>query len=142
MGARRQCRWPWRTTDLTRSPAALTPRHGRTTGDCTLRALANGIDYAPADCYVKVDPENERAKVHPAYAGLLKEYPYQQVTTQTGQQVNIIMVRSPFGASGDAKHERELYERYKDEILFMGISSFEDYPLDAHNPFSPRIDEE
>ena len=28
--------------------------------------------------------------------------------------------------------------RYKDEILFMGISSFEDYPLDAHNPFSSR----
>ena len=50
-------------------------RHGRTTEGCTLRALANGIDYPPADCYIKVDPENERAKVHPAYASLLKEYP-------------------------------------------------------------------
>ena len=43
---------------------------------------------------------------------------------------------------GNAKRERELYEQYKDDILFMGISSFEDYPLDARNPFSPRIDEE
>lgn len=32
--------------------------------------------------------------------------------------------------------------RYKNDILFMGISSFEDYPLDSHNPFSPRLDEQ
>jgi hypothetical protein len=24
----------------------------------------------------------------------------------------------------------------------MGISSFEDYPMDAHNPFSPRLDQD
>lgn len=54
-------------------------------------------------------------------------------------QVNILLVRAPFGASGNAAHERGLYEKYKDEILFLGISSFEEYPLDAFNPFSPRI---
>ena len=38
--------------------------------------------------------------------------------------------------------DRTLYEKYKDEILFMGISSFEDYPMDAMNPYSPRLDTE
>jgi hypothetical protein len=32
--------------------------------------------------------------------------------------------------------------RYKNEILFLGISSFEDYPLDAGNPFSGRLNEQ
>eukprot|EP00040_Diaphanoeca_grandis_P026232 m.146754 g.146754 ORF g.146754 m.146754 type:complete len:538 (+) comp30496_c0_seq2:140-1753(+) len=120
---------------------AIECNHGRS-DDCTLRQLDNGITYAPADCYKKIDPANALARIHPKYNELLKEYPFQQVTTQTGQQVNIILVRSPFGASGNAKRERGLYEKYQNEILFMGISSFEDYPLDSHNPYSPRLDEE
>ena len=58
--------------------------------------------------------------------------------TQHGQQVNIILARSPFMKPS----ERRTYETYKDKILFLGISSFEDYPLDAHNPYSPRLNEE
>lgn len=108
--------------------------------ECTMRKGNNPIDYEPADCYAKYDPEDEAAKVHPAYNKIIKEYPFQQVTTQDGQQVNIILVRTPFGASGDARHERSLYDKYKKDILFLGISSFEDYPLDAMNPYSPRID--
>merc|ERR1719356_1413132 len=57
---------------------------------------------------------------------LLKEYPFQQVMTQSGNQVNIIMVRSHMDA-----HQRSLYEKYKDDILFLGISSMNDYPLDS-----------
>jgi len=34
-----------------------------------------------------------------------------------------------------------MFEKYKDKILFLGISSFEDYPLDAMNPFSGRLNE-
>jgi hypothetical protein len=60
--------------------------HG-TTNACTLRALTVPIDYGPADCYIKIDPENELAKVHPMYNSLLKEYPFQAVTTGTGIQV-------------------------------------------------------
>jgi hypothetical protein len=35
------------------------------------------------------------------------------------------------------RHET-LYQKYKDEILFIGISSFEDFPLPSVNPFSPK----
>jgi len=93
------------------------------------------VDYSPVDCYEKIDPADEAARVHPAYQDLLKEYPFQQVTNQRGQQVNIILVRS----SWQRRKHQELYEKYKNDILFMGISSFEDYPLDAHNPWSPRL---
>ena len=73
--------------------------------------------------------------MHPAYNSLLKEYPFQQVTTQTGAQVNIMLVRSPW----QNPSERTLFHKYKNDILFMGISSFEDYPLDAMNPCVPTI---
>lgn len=107
---------------------------------CTMRKSDGPVNYAPADCYLKVDPEDVAAKIHPAYDGLLKEYPFQQVTTQDGKRVNIILVRTPWGANGDARKERALYDKYKNDILFLGISSFEDYPLDAMNPYSPRLD--
>lgn len=35
-----------------------------------------------------------------------------------------------------------MFHKYKDKILFLGISSFEDYPLDAMNPFSGRLNEQ
>eukprot|EP00747_Dinoflagellata_sp_TGD_P061745 gnl/TRDRNA2_/TRDRNA2_152663_c0_seq2.p1 gnl/TRDRNA2_/TRDRNA2_152663_c0~~gnl/TRDRNA2_/TRDRNA2_152663_c0_seq2.p1 ORF type:complete len:497 (+),score=71.43 gnl/TRDRNA2_/TRDRNA2_152663_c0_seq2:92-1582(+) len=109
--------------------------------DCTLRQLANLIEFAQTDCYERLDPEGfvNPSKIHPEYNNLLKEYAFQQVTTQTGRQVNIILVRSPFQRSPDAQR---LYEKYKDEILFLGISSFEDYPLDSGNPFSERFSPE
>lgn len=69
----------------------------KSTGQCTLRVISNPIAYPPADCYVKIDPENERAKVHPMYNALLKEYPFQEVRTQNGQQVrpsNLLISRA------------------------------------------------
>lgn len=34
--------------------------------------------------------------------------------------------------------KKKRFEKYKDEILFIGISSFEDFPLPSVNPFSPK----
>ena len=44
------------------------------------------------------------------------------------------MVRSPF----HGKRHMELYNKWKEEILFLGISSFEDFPLPSVNPYSPK----
>jgi len=101
--------------------------HGRESS-CTLRAVANMIDYEHADCYEMIEVDRNgavlSARVHPAYNSLLKEYPFQAVTTQSGNQVNIILVRSKVNG-----HQYNLYQKYKDEILFLGISSMNDYPL-------------
>jgi hypothetical protein len=69
------------------------------------------------------------------YRTLIQEYPFQPVRTESGDLVNIILVRSPFR---DWEQER-LYARYKKEILFLGISSFEDFPLPPPNPFSEKF---
>ena len=65
------------TTHSTSTTAMSSQRHRRTGGD-------------------------ELGKVHSAYHTLLKEYPYQQVTNQAGQVVNVILVKAPFGASVSA----------------------------------------
>ena len=54
--------------------------------------------------------------------------------TQRGRMVNIILVRSPLRS----QHQYELYKKYKDSILFLGISSFEDYPKPSANPYSSK----
>merc|ERR1719330_1764009 len=43
-----------------------------------------------------------------------------------------MLVRSPM-----SKHQCQLYEKYKDEILFMGISSMNDYPLNQRGRACP-----
>jgi len=75
------------------------------------------------------------AELHPAYKRLIKEYPFQPVRNERGQLVNIILVRSPFRS----RHQKDLYKQYKNEILFLGISSFEDYPQPPPNPFSGKF---
>ncbi|CAE8588080.1 unnamed protein product [Polarella glacialis] len=106
--------------------AIVCPR-GKESG-CTLRAIANSVDYAYEDCYEQIEVDEAghilSTRVHPAYNDLLKEYPFQQVTTQTGNQVNIMLVRSPPNGV-----QQKLYQKYKDDILFLGISSMNDYPL-------------
>lgn len=73
--------------------------------------------------------------LHPAIKTLIREYPYQPVRCDQGQLVNIILVRSPFRSMT----HRAQHEQYKNEILFLGISSFEDYPLPPLNPFSSKF---
>mmetsp|Transcript_131436 Transcript_131436/g.262248 ORF Transcript_131436/g.262248 Transcript_131436/m.262248 type:complete len:507 (-) Transcript_131436:81-1601(-) len=96
--------------------------------DCTLRGSTRLVAYPQSDCYeqVEIKPDGTvlSARVHPAYEGLLQHYAFQPVRTQGGEYVNIILVRSPPGGS-----EIALYEKYKNDILFMGISSYNDYPL-------------
>jgi len=95
---------------------------------CTLRADSNLVPYKQADCYeqLEIDADGKilSIRVHPEYPKLIKEYPFQPVTNQFGQQVNIILVRSQM-----SRHQVQLYNKYKDDILFLGISSMNDYPL-------------
>jgi hypothetical protein len=64
---------------------------------------------------------------------MLKEYPFQAVRTQRGEMINLMLVRAAMN-----KKQRALFEKHKNDILFMGISSFEDFPLPSVNPFSGR----
>lgn len=48
------------------------------------------------------------------------------------------MVRSPFRE----KDDEDLYRFYEDDILFLGISSFESYPLTLPNPYSVKYKSE
>eukprot|EP00434_Breviolum_minutum_P021650 symbB.v1.2.019108.t1/scaffold1551.1/size112226/3 len=80
----------------------------------------------------KARPPRLSAELHPKYKALIKEYPFQPVRNERGNFVNVILVRSPFRSD----QHMQLYEKLKDEILFLGISSWEDYPLPAPNPFS------
>jgi len=96
--------------------------------DCTLRGSTRLVEYAPADCFeqVEIKPDGTvlSTRVHPAYEGLLQHYAFQPVRTNSGEMVNIILVRAPPGSL-----EVDLIEKYKNDILFMGISSYNDYPL-------------
>lgn len=75
------------------------------------------------------------ATLHPYYKALIREYSFNAVKTERGASVNIILVHSPF----QNQHEEDLFEKYKHEILFIGISSLEDFPLPPPNPFSPKF---
>jgi len=72
--------------------------------------------------------------LHPEYKNLIKEYAFQPVRDNRGQLVNIMLVRASFGG----RREKDLYNKYKDEILFIGISSFEDFPQPPLNPYSGK----
>lgn len=61
--------------------------------------------------------------------------PFQPVVDEHGKYVNVILVRSPF----ETKEQEDLYEQYKDEILFLGIMSSEAYPLRSPNPYAMKF---
>jgi len=96
-------------------------------------AEASGLRGAPELPAATRPPPT--AQLHPAYHRLIREYPFQPCRTERGQLVNVIFVRSPFRSAA----QEEMYERYKDEILFVGISSFEDFPLPPPNPYSGKF---
>jgi len=75
------------------------------------------------------------AELHPAVPKLIQEYCFRQASNQQGRLVNIVFAKAPF--QGD--HNEEQYHKYKNEILFLGISSLEDFPLPPPNPFSPKF---
>jgi len=101
-----------------------------------LRSVANFVAYDAEDCYAQ---QEEEYQLHPAINELIEHsMAFRPVLTQSGRKVNIVLVQRPFGGS----HERNLYEKYKDELLFLGISSFEDWPLFSGNPFSDPFPED
>jgi hypothetical protein len=96
----------------------------------------NGEGWCNGECrWDKNKCIDKPSYVHDDYYMLLKEYPFQPVANNKGEYVNIIMVRSPFRS----QRLKELYLKYKDEILFLGISSFESFPLSSPNPFSANF---
>jgi hypothetical protein len=107
--------------------------------DCTLRSDANFFKYAAADCYERLEPgEDEGASMsaepHPMLERLISDTAcFRPILTNKGRKANILLVQRPFAGS----EEWRLYEKYKNEILMLGISSFEDWPLYSGNPFSP-----
>lgn len=72
------------------------------------------------------------SRIHPMLESLIREYPFQPVRNEANKLVNVILVRSPFRS----REQEEMLDKYKNEILFIGISSFEDFPLSPPNPFS------
>ena len=78
------------------------------------------------------------AHIHPDYFRIIERYAFQPVINNNGEYVNVIMVRAPFRDNND----EELYHFYKDEILFLGISSFESFPLTSPNPYSAKYESE
>ncbi|KAL7481203.1 hypothetical protein ACHAW6_006880 [Cyclotella cf. meneghiniana] len=74
--------------------------------------------------------------IHPDYFKIIQRYAFQPVVNQNHEHVNVIMVRAPFRENDD----EDLYHFYKDEILFLGISSFESFPLKSCNPYSARYE--
>lgn len=96
------------------------------------------VNQAPAPKQeVKIDhivAKNLSAVLHPQYNMLIREYPFQPVRNQRNELVNVILVRSMM-----SPHHFALYDKYKNDILFMGISSMEDYPLRSPNPYSQNF---
>ena len=78
------------------------------------------------------------ALLHPDYFRITERYAFQPVMTNNKEYVNVIAVRSPFRGRDD----EALYRFYQDEILFIGISSFEAFPLPPTNPYSQKFNKD
>lgn len=110
---------------------------GHTASSCSACPQGNGASWCNGECEWNYKLQNcirssKLSYIHPDYFRIIERYAFQPVITNNGEYVNIIMVRSPFRDDTDAA----LYKYYKNEILFLGISSFEAYPLQSPNPYS------
>lgn len=97
----------------------------------------NGESWCNGECEWEKGVCKERQiykNCHPEYKKLLKEYPFQPIKTEKGDFVNIIGVRAPLHP-----HQKEMFLRLKDQILFLGISSFESFPMNSPNPYSANF---
>ena len=119
---------------VTSNPAAPVVNCGghsaKSCGECgTVEAWCNG------DCEWDGSVDACSSSIHPAYTRLTRMQPFQPVEDEHGGYVNIILVRSPF----TSKEQEELFERYKGDILFLGIMSLEAYPLLSPNPWVDKF---
>lgn len=79
--------------------------------------------------------KNLTAELHPMIPEIIKMYSFRSVENQRGEKVNIILQRSPW----QGPEEEDIFNKYHNEILFIGMSSLEDFPLPPPNPFSPKF---
>ena len=116
---------------------------GHNAKSCDLCPQGNGAGWCNGQCEWSTASNeciagSKLAHVHPDYFRIIDRYAFQPVVNQNGDYVNVIMVRSPFRGADD----EQLYKWYQDEILFLGISSFEAYPLTSPNPYSQKFESE
>ena len=108
---------------------------GHSASSCADCPQGHGAAWCNGQCaWISGRCTGRPSHVHPDYYTLLQEYPFQPVATENGDHVNVILVRAPLN-----QRHKELYLKYKDEILFLGISSFETFPLSSPNPFSANF---
>lgn len=114
---------------------------GHSASTCADCPQGNGRAWCNGECewdytYNNCGRSSKLSHIHPDYFRIIDRYAFQPVITNNGDYVNVIMVRSPFRG----KDDEELYHYYKDEILFLGISSFESFPLTSPNPYSSKYE--
>mmetsp|Transcript_18895 Transcript_18895/g.35162 ORF Transcript_18895/g.35162 Transcript_18895/m.35162 type:complete len:507 (+) Transcript_18895:30-1550(+) len=108
---------------------------------CDRCPQGNGASWCNGECEWRDNACVRSSKldhIHPDYFRITERYAFQQVMNQNHEYVNVIMVRSPYRDKGD----EDLYNFYKDDIVFLGISSFESFPLKSPNPYSSKYDSE
>jgi len=114
---------------------------GHSAPTCTECPNGNGAAWCNGECEWdykthECGRSSKLAHIHPDYFRIIQRYAFQPVVTNTGEYVNVVLVRAPFRDGGD----EELYQYYKEEILFLGISSFESFPLRSPNPYSAKYE--
>ena len=112
-----------------------------TAKSCDLCPQGNGAGWCNGECEWRNGECVRSSKVeyiHPDYFQITQRYAFQPVMNQNNEYVNVIAVRAPFRG----KDDEEVYKFYKDDILFLGISSFEAYPLKSPNPYSGTFESE
>jgi hypothetical protein len=65
-------------------------------------------------------------------------HPFQPVRDEKGRLVNVMLVKSSFGLP----EEKAAYEKYKNDILFLGIMSYETFPFPSPNPYGNQFGRE
>jgi len=106
---------------------------------CDLCPQGNGASWCNGECEWRDETcvrSSKLGHIHPDYFRIIERYAFQPVMNQNHEYVNVIMVRAPFRGGDDEK----LYKFYKDDILFLGISSFESFPLKSPNPYSQKTE--
>jgi len=114
---------------------------GHSAPTCAECPNGNGAAWCNGDCEwdgksKSCGTSSKLAHIHPDYFKIIQRYAFQPVVTNLGEYVNVIMVRAPFREADD----EALYHYYEEEILFLGISSFESFPLTSPNPYSAEYE--
>ena len=114
---------------------------GHTAPNCSSCPQGNGRPWCNGECEWIANECIRSSKlkhIHPDYFKIIERYAFQPVMNERREYVNIILVRAPFRGEDD----EALYKFYKDDILFLGISSFESFPLKSCNPHSSKYESE